>query len=256
MEIRNQTSLTFKHPINYMTRTTILIDGAFLQRRHQILLPDRQEINPHYLCKDFYTYALRHLDRGEQLQKIFYYDTPPAAHTVTHPITGDEIDLSKTAASERKAELHRELKQQRKMVIRIAPENPHQNWNFTRRAFDSLLDGEAGLDELETSDVVLPQGRKGVDTMMAVDITFLSLRQFADKIILISSNDGLVDAAKMARREGLDFVLDPVRSDVAESFLEHIDGLQSRHLGPGQPKKSPDTELDSSPSREVFPERA
>ncbi len=221
-----------------MTRTTILIDGTFLQRRHQALLPDRQEISPHYLCKDFYTYALRHLDRGEQLQKIFYYDTPPATHTVIHPISGEELDLSKSAASERKAELHRELKQQRKMVIRIAPPNPHNAWTFTRNTFDRLLNGEQGLDELEMSDMILPQGRKGLDTMMAVDITFLSLRHFADKIILISSNDGLLDAAKMARREGLDFVLDPVRAEVAERFLEHVDGLQSRHLGPGQSKKS------------------
>ena len=65
-------------------------------------------------------------------------------------------------------------------------------------------------------------------------------------IILVSANDGLLDDTKTPRREGLDMVLDPVRAEVSERFLEHIDGLQSRHLGPGHPKRSDEDDSEHS----------
>ena len=35
-------------------------------------------------------------------------------------------------------------------------------------------------------------------------------------------------AAKLARREGIDFILDPMWSDIADDLFEHIDGLKSQ----------------------------
>ncbi|EZP42896.1 hypothetical protein BW38_03759 [Stenotrophomonas sp. RIT309] len=36
-----------------------------------------------------------------------------------------------------------------------------------------------------------------------------------------------VPAAKLARREGVDFVLDPMWSSIPKGLMEHIDGVRS-----------------------------
>ncbi len=48
-----------------------------------------------------------------------------------------------------------------------------------------------------------------------------------NQIILISGDSDFVPAAKLARREGIDFILDSMWHNIHESLFEHIDGLQS-----------------------------
>lgn len=48
-----------------------------------------------------------------------------------------------------------------------------------------------------------------------------------DRIILISGDSDFVLAAKLARREGIDFILDPLWASIEPNLHEHIDGLRS-----------------------------
>ena len=48
-----------------------------------------------------------------------------------------------------------------------------------------------------------------------------------DQIILISGDSDFVPAAKLARREGIDFILDPLWASIKPNLHEHIDGLRS-----------------------------
>ena len=48
-----------------------------------------------------------------------------------------------------------------------------------------------------------------------------------DQIILISGDSDFVPAAKMARREGIDFILDPMGASIKDDLFEHIDGLET-----------------------------
>ena len=41
-----------------------------------------------------------------------------------------------------------------------------------------------------------------------------------------------VSATKLARREGVDFVLDSMWNNIEESLFEHIDGLKSTNTEP------------------------
>lgn len=45
----------------------------------------------------------------------------------------------------------------------------------------------------------------------------------------------LVPAAKLARREGIDFILDPMWNPIHPSLNEHIDGLRSTSPNPARP---------------------
>ena len=55
----------------------------------------------------------------------------------------------------------------------------------------------------------------------------MSFKKQVDQIILIAGDSDFVPAAKMARREGIDFILDPMWADIRPNLFEHIDGLSS-----------------------------
>ncbi len=62
---------------------------------------------------------------------------------------------------------------------------------------------------------------------IGIDIATLAYKKLVDQIVLISGDSDFVPAAKLARREGIDFVLDSMGNHIADDLLEHIDGLQS-----------------------------
>ena len=63
---------------------------------------------------------------------------------------------------------------------------------------------------------------------IGLDMSSLSTKRLVDQIILIAGDSDFVPAAKFARREGIDFVLDPMWQSIKLSLQEHIDGLTSR----------------------------
>lgn len=63
---------------------------------------------------------------------------------------------------------------------------------------------------------------------IGVDISSLAFKKQVDRIILISGDSDFVPAAKQARREGIDFILDPMRSPIKDDLYEHIDGIRTK----------------------------
>ena len=60
---------------------------------------------------------------------------------------------------------------------------------------------------------------------IGLDIASISYKKQVDQIILIAGDSDFVPAAKHARREGIDFILDPMWHTIKPSLNEHIDGL-------------------------------
>jgi len=67
--------------------------------------------------------------------------------------------------------------------------------------------------------------QKGVDMKIGLDIASLAFKRQVRRIVLISGDSDFVPAAKLARREGVDFVLDSMGMDIKGELFEHIDGL-------------------------------
>jgi uncharacterized LabA/DUF88 family protein len=57
-------------------------------------------------------------------------------------------------------------------------------------------------------------------------------------IILVAGDADFVPAAKLARREGVHFILDPLWQNVSGDLLEHIDGLRSGFFDPHRANRS------------------
>lgn len=63
---------------------------------------------------------------------------------------------------------------------------------------------------------------------IGVDIASLSYKKQVDQIILIAGDSDFVPASKLARREGINFVLDSLGKKIRNDLFEHIDGLQCK----------------------------
>lgn len=83
------------------------------------------------------------------------------------------------------------------------------------------------LKDVKEKDFSLSMYQKGVDMKIGLDIATLSYKKLVDQIVLISGDSDFVPAAKLARLEGIDFILDPMGHSITESLQEHIDGLRS-----------------------------
>ena len=92
----------------------------------------------------------------------------------------------------------------------------------------ALLHNQITLDDLTEMDFSPSWRQKGVDMKLGIDIASLAYRRQVDQIILIAGDSDFVPAAKVARREGIDVILDPMgMSSIADSLKEHIDGVQT-----------------------------
>ena len=69
--------------------------------------------------------------------------------------------------------------------------------------------------------------QKGVDMKIGLDIASLAFKKLVKRIVLVSGDSDFVPAAKLARKEGIDFILDPIWNNIHENLYEHIDGLTS-----------------------------
>lgn len=90
-----------------------------------------------------------------------------------------------------------------------------------------LISGKITIEDLSSEDVFYSATQKGVDMKLGIDIASLAYKKHVDRIVLIAGDSDFVPAAKLARREGIDFVLDPMWARVKPDLFEHIDGMRS-----------------------------
>lgn len=83
------------------------------------------------------------------------------------------------------------------------------------------------INDIQDKDLVLNMRQKGVDMKIGLDIASLAYKKLVDQIILISGDSDFVPAAKLARIEGIDFIVDSLGMKINDNLTEHIDGLRT-----------------------------
>lgn len=213
-----------------MTKTAIMIDGGFYRKRAKHLWGEKTAEEQ---AKELEAYCQTHLsqkDRGivRQLYRIFYYDCAPAGRkSVYHPLMKKNVDLDKSDTYTWATAFLEELKRRRKFALRLGELSEHMYYNLRPDVTKKLLAGKIKLEDLEEKDFVFVAPQKGVDMRIGIDIASVTYKRQVDQIILIAGDSDFVPAAKMARREGIDFILDPMWADIRPNLFEHIDGLSS-----------------------------
>lgn len=72
---------------------------------------------------------------------------------------------------------------------------------------------------------------------IGLDIASLAFKKQVDQLVLVAGDSDFVPAAKFARREGIDFILDPMWQAIPDDLHEHIDGLRSTCPPPPEPTR-------------------
>ena len=221
-------------------KTAILVDGGYYRRlaRHYA-----GEKSPQERANELEAYCRKHLrnrdsytlDEKKQkhyqysdLYRIFYYDCEPVSKKVYHPLLKQTVDFSKLPTFKWMNDFLTCLKEKRKFALRLgflAAEEA--SYTLDNKILKKLFRGEIIIDEIKETDFLISMRQKGVDMKIGVDIASLAFKKQVDQIILIAGDSDFVPAAKLARREGIDFILDPMGNNINAELFEHIDGLRT-----------------------------
>lgn len=206
--------------------------------------------------------------------RTFFYDAQPYDGKAHHPIDNRPIDFAKSDLARFRRELFDILRRQRKLALRLGKVTKEHDWTIrpqltkrvlkTRRRIDALdrlpeippgsdasgFSMSLSADEIRdlknlrdewramnSGSVRIGLRQKGVDMRIGLDISTLTLKRQVDTIILVAGDSDFVPAAKLARREGIEFILDPLWQKINADLFEHIDGLQSGLPKPAAPAK-------------------
>lgn len=208
-----------------------MVDGAFFIKRYRAINKLRK-LDPVKTASDLWEMCIRHLhqagDEKYDLYRIFYYDCLPYAKKQHNPISGKAIDFTKTDQYNFQISFIQELKKKRKIALRLGVLEDKKRWIISPAKTKLLLAGKIKITELSDDDVLFDFTQKRVDIKIGLDIATMSLKKQVDQIILISGDSDFVPASKFARREGIDFILDPMWNPIKPHLFEHIDGLASK----------------------------
>ena len=214
----------------------ILVDGGFYQYRAKSLwgvksAKDRADELEKYCNKHLCFKNSGHVE-FDRLYRIFYYDCPPAKDNVYHPFLMKDVCLGKSELYSYMTAFHNEMRKRRKVALRLGKLSAN-DLNFTMKLDiqKKLLREAITVRDLTESDFELNIGQKGVDMRIGLDISSMAFKKQVTRMILISGDSDFVPAAKQARREGIDFILDPMGAHISNDLSEHIDGIRSHCQG-------------------------
>jgi uncharacterized LabA/DUF88 family protein len=214
-----------------MENVAILVDAEFFIKQYRTHLSG--EVTPKELSDGLYEICLKHLtnkkgNHRDRLYRVIVYDCPPMLKKVHHPVTKRSIDLSKSKTAVDRLAFHAELKTRRKVALRLGYiDQDNAAWTVPPAVLKDLLQKKRTVEDLQEHEVNYIGRQKAVDMKIGLDIASLALKRMVNKIILIAGDSDFVPAAKLARREGIDFVLDPMWKTIKPDLMEHIDGIRT-----------------------------
>lgn len=214
-------------------RVAVLIDGGFYRKRYREIYKGLPA-DPKELAKKLYGMAMAHAGNMDDLYRIFYYDCPPLSKKAHNPVSGRAVDFSKEPQAVFMNQYLEELKRKRKMALRLGHLSDFAEWRIRPKLTKDIVTGKIDPTKLDEADVTYEMKQKGVDMKIGIDIATLALKQLVGKIILVAGDADFIPAAKLARREGIDFVLDPMWTHIHPDLYEHIDGLESKCPNPAK----------------------
>lgn len=66
---------------------------------------------------------------------------------------------------------------------------------------------------------------------LGLDVASMAFKRQVDQIVLVAGDADFVPAAKLARREGIDVVLDPMGGTPARDLIANVDGVRDMPRG-------------------------
>ncbi len=228
-------------------KIAFLIDGGFFLKRFKTLYPGVDSHDAKEVAQRIKWLIGNHLKYQNNTRKCanhwsllfrsFYYDARPYEKQGQRPVSRASVNYQASAEAKFRRALFQELRETPNMALRLGEVHKEGNrsWILKPKVQNDLLAGKRGINELTDDDFVPAFRQKGVDMRLGIDMASLCLKKQADVIVLVAGDSDFVPAAKLARREGVRIILDPLWQNVSDSLYEHIDGLYS---GVARPSKA------------------
>lgn len=230
--------------------TAVVIDGAYFLRRFKHRYPDLDPQNAKEVALGVIWLAAAHvairvgvdpttsigqadgkkiLDtswaESKDLYRIFFYDCAPLTKRVHYPISKRHINLAQTPEAQARLAIHEALRGLRKVALRLGRLNEQFGWRPKPHAVDAWLADPRQFDPTD-EDFEIDTVQKGVDMRLGLDIASMAFKRQVDQIVMVAADADFVPAVKLARREGIDVVLDPMGGNAAKDLVEHADGIR------------------------------
>ena len=227
-----------------MSKAAILIDGGYLLKRLSAVRADIDSTDPEDVGRAINQLVWGHLNQLNEVHeapsplrllfRTFYYDARPYRRKGHTPVNRRAIDYARTPEAQFRDRLHDILRRMPNLALRLGEvwKDTDRSWILKPQPQQRLLNGELAAAELADDDFAPALRQKGVDMRIGLDIASIALKRQAETIVLVAGDADFVPAAKLARREGVQFVLDALWRSVSPDLLEHIDGLRSGFFRP------------------------
>ena len=168
---------------------------------------------------------LHNLLQGHLLYRIFYYDASPFAGKRKKPLGGTDKNFADSDEFHKSQDMLAALESMPYVAVRRG-KSQFRGWEIKPQKLLSKSDISICADDL------LPRvEQKGVDMCVGLDIAALSLKQFADVLVLVSGDSDFVPALKFARTEGRQIILFTLGHRVSRDLKVHADVCVEGTLG-------------------------
>lgn len=225
--------------------TAILVDGAFFLRRFSHAFPDHERDNPTSVAHGLGMLAYWHLVQrigptqvmkqvaqndllaeSREFYRIFFYDCRPLTKRMHTPLGKKSKDYGKSPEAVFRLRLHEEILKLRKVALRLGRLNDTSRWRLSEKATARLIKNPQAFIPTD-DDFEIDTKQKGVDMRLGLDVASLAFKGQVDQIVIVAADADFVPAAKLARREGIDVILDRMGDRwAARDLLEHVDGVR------------------------------
>lgn len=227
-------------------KVAFLIDGGFLLKRLPYLDVGQSSLRPsttlnddiskfvakanlalnlltnNHLTQLNKTYRIE--NQNAMIYRIFYYDAEPFDGQQELPISNKNINYKITQQSKMRQSLFESIRTKPNYALRLGHVASDSKWHLTDKAVKKIIKKEINIDSLTDDDFYLGLRQKGVDMRIGLDIASLAFKQQANIIVLVTGDSDFIPAAKLARREGINVILDSLGQSIKNDFAEHVDG--------------------------------
>lgn len=219
-----------------MSKTAILVDGSFYLKRAESIWGEK---SPEVRAEELHRYALSHItvrrNRSEEdglrsLYRIFYYDCPPVDRvSVYQPWDGRNASFTaKRGVGRWRRSFIDELGGKRKVALRMGELSyKHARYVPTEDAIKDMVHSKRSFDDLGEGDFVITGVKQtGVDMRIGLDVASLASGHIVDQIVLIAGDSDFIPVAKVARRAGVDFIIDPMGNSIHDELRFQVDAVE------------------------------
>lgn len=194
-----------------LNKIAILIDGGFFKQRFRKLNkkePTKKDV------EDLINTVMQGLStknpctalHPDVLLRTFYYDCLPFKKELTHP-DGTKIDFSKSPTCTKQTAFLQSLDTIEQFALRLG-DLSFSGWKMYA----------------DTPKKIFPDFRqKGVDMKIGLDIAWMAGKKTVDKIVLVTGDSDFISPMKLARREGIQIYLYPMKNHLKHELISHAD---------------------------------